>query len=376
VLGGRKHARQNESWIKLHYCTPKNWRKNMKTHHIVEWIVKTPALIAGLMTVFLSLSVQQASAENFLDKLNKKLEQANSKIQKSAPNQPASGKNQMPADRQSKSGTPDSGQAVVSSAMRDVDIVGLKIGMTVAEARAALKARKLSGHDEKTGQLTYVLNGQLQSVPSGAFFSNALIYSYSTNPLPVTEIIWVSFTPEPGKERVAFINREVRFSQKEKTVLSEEEFIKSLIKKYGAPAVRREFSNGLLALAWGASEPRNSDISYCVEDSSRYAVPVLIPGPVTTKVEITHNWALNQEPEFSSRRTRECGHTYLYVGLMFVDPSARPGQRLLSSYTARLMSPALALSSYQTVAKLTEAARVAEEQRQLKRAKSEKAPDL
>lgn len=348
-------------------------------------IAKTSALIAGLIAVVLSLSVQQTNAESFVDKLNKKLEQSNIKVQKNAPNQPASGQDQMPANRQSKSGTPGSGQAMASSAMRDVDIVGLKIGMSVAEARAALKARKLPGYEETMGQLTYFL-GNPQPFPGGEFLSDAVIYPKlnsmpDSNPLPVTELLWVSFTPEPGKERVAYISRTVRFS--EKNVLSEEEFIKSLIKKYGAPAVHGKLSYNILV--WGVPA-RGDGVTWAnCNDYMRDPIDGLSGTVGGRKLGALPNWVLGIAANQSSARgsesaaehqARECGHTYLYIALDFVNPLATPGQRFLRGYRASLKSPVLAVSSYQTAAKLTEVAKAAEEQRLLKRAKGQKAPDL
>src|SRR3989344_5305760 len=109
-------------------------------------IAKTSALIAGLMTVVLSLSVQQTNAESFLDKLNKKLEQANVKIQKNTPNQPASGQDQTPATQQSETASsrndaPNAApRALAKNSSSAPSVAGIRLGMTASEAVAALKA--------------------------------------------------------------------------------------------------------------------------------------------------------------------------------------------------------------------------------------------
>src|SRR5437868_3002136 len=92
------------------------------------------------------------------------------------------------------------------------DLAGLKIGMPLAEARAAVKARKLAKYIEAKGKLTYLGDtGAMQDVPNGGFAS--AISSYSQYGLPDSDSIYVSLTPEPAHERVALAVRTVYFSQ-------------------------------------------------------------------------------------------------------------------------------------------------------------------
>lgn len=121
------------------------------------------------------------------------------------------------------------------------EVVGVRLGMTAAEATAILKRRPVSQGERRpyAGYIVLVadapgVNGRI-AVPNGKYLS--LLANGETGRNATTtdhdDRFNVSFTPVPGNERVAAIYRRVGFPLGAKPL--KENLVNDLIKKYGKP---------------------------------------------------------------------------------------------------------------------------------------------
>jgi hypothetical protein len=109
---------------------------------------------------------------------------------KFAPNQP-----QPPAPTAAVPGVP----------LGKIDVAGLKLGMSLEEARAVLKSKKLREYNEATETLSYLdpAKGSMRQVPKGQFVNIAAAWTPAVGDGSEAdgEAFEVMFTPVPGKER-------------------------------------------------------------------------------------------------------------------------------------------------------------------------------
>ncbi len=129
----------------------------------------------------------------------------------------------------------------------DWDIVGIKLGMTEAQARAAIKAHSAQAvFNDKT--LKFTFNDGASRQETAAFL--ALFSARIPNPTNTSDIenIELDFSPPPQEQRVIRVRRTMTL-WKDPPAL--ERVQDSLIQKYGKP--RNSQTSGIGEKIWGAT---------------------------------------------------------------------------------------------------------------------------
>ena len=120
-----------------------------------------------------------------------------------------------------------------------IDIVGIRLGMSPDDVRAVLKAKKLLDYNESAETLSYLdsAKGAMQPIPNGRFVN--VIAAWTPAPSSTSgdnyqadgEAFEVMFTPVPGKERVMGIVHTMGYSPA--NAVREVALENGLVKKYG-----------------------------------------------------------------------------------------------------------------------------------------------
>lgn len=129
--------------------------------------------------------------------------------------------------------------ALVAVSPTQLDIVGVRLGMSPDEVRAVLKAKKLLDYNESAETLSYLdsAKGAMQPIPNGRFVN--VIAAWTPPPAAAGgdnyqvdgEALEVMFTPVPGKERVMGIVHSMGYSPA--GAVREVALEDGLVKKYG-----------------------------------------------------------------------------------------------------------------------------------------------
>jgi len=130
------------------------------------------------------------------------------------------------ADRKKLSAGAGSPRINANTNMRGLGIVGIKLGMTVLEAEAAIK--------KHNGEFKIIKRfNKLREVPDTDFVSNLVGHFGPLNGAKGTEVILVSFLRPPDSPVVGMIQRTLTFEMSEAPTL--ENTKTSLFEKYGKP---------------------------------------------------------------------------------------------------------------------------------------------
>ena len=125
-------------------------------------------------------------------------------------------------------------EPVVAARSHEIDVAGVKLGMSPDEVRAVLKSKLLPDYSEQYGVL------RLSETPNLRFVN--VIAAWSPAALDPAGAGWesyeVMFTPVPGKERVMAIVHSTGYSAS--NVLREATLREGLVKKYGGYPAARE----------------------------------------------------------------------------------------------------------------------------------------
>jgi hypothetical protein len=154
-------------------------------------------------------------------------------------NGPAAAKTLPPPQAQAPPEVPPPPRmASVNLSVDQIDIAGVKLGMTPDEVRTILKSKKLLDYNESAETLSYVdsTKGIVQHVPNGRFVNVIAAWtappSASGDNLETDgESYEVMFTPVPGRERVMGIAHSVGYSLP--NAVHEGTLEDGLVKKYG-----------------------------------------------------------------------------------------------------------------------------------------------
>ena len=129
--------------------------------------------------------------------------------------------------------------AIVAISPAQIDIVGIRLGMSPDEVRAVLKSKKLLDYNESAETLSYLdsAKGAMQPIPNGRFVN--VIAAWTPPPASAGgdnyqvdgEAFEVMFTPVPGKERVMGIVHSMGYSPA--NAVREVALENGLVKKYG-----------------------------------------------------------------------------------------------------------------------------------------------
>lgn len=199
-----------------------------------------PAMLLALV-VGLALS-PTADATSFLDRLNNVLKelpkpqaQADSSSAAHAANK--SGRSDFPAFPVDF-GTPE-GTAKLAGAAGFADVGGIKLGMTISEAKAALKT--LNPHFRLTPDIF-----RLKELPGHDMLDHLSAYHKESmyKGREHSESVFLAFTTYPSVERVSSITREINYTSGETP--SVPNVLSALEKKYGPATISDPGSTALL----------------------------------------------------------------------------------------------------------------------------------
>jgi hypothetical protein len=164
--------------------------------------------------------------------------------------------------------------AAGTAGAQNVDIVGLRLGMTESEAIAALKA-----HDPTlkivSRQSTFVYTDGIKQFSTEPFLSR-IDAARPKSQLPVANFI-LSFTPPPNGGKLWAIERRDRIDTNKPT---QQQYTEALVQKYGKPTATSR--NGA-ALAWDLPAGRQS----CLRNPSDPGFPMFRPSNTTSPLMTT-----------------------------------------------------------------------------------------
>ncbi len=216
------------------------------------------------------------------------------------------------------------------------DVLGIKIGMPVAEARLLV-----AGHDPKAkyletkAQVVYPGSDARDAKVPGAYISGVANSTGHpvTSALPDKEdALTLMFTPTPGAERVETVARHF-FVKRVEDQFSFDALKASFVTKYGKPSNEQD-SNTLHTMLWRRNAqpvPREKDNAFMIN--------VVCPAFVQA-VNAENRSLIGGIPvrrEFLARAKTNCGDSYLVVTLRTANPLAPENQRLADSYTVTLI---------------------------------------
>ncbi len=157
-----------------------------------------------------------------------------------APQPPVPAPQAAPPKPAAAAPAPVAAPAIMTIPPTQIDIAGIRLGMSPDEVRAVLKSKKLLDYKESAETLSYLdsAKGAMQPIPNGRFVN--VIAAWTPPPGSAAggdnyqldgEAFEVMFTPVPGKERVMGIVHSMGYSPA--NAVREVALENGLIKKYG-----------------------------------------------------------------------------------------------------------------------------------------------
>jgi hypothetical protein len=268
----------------------------------------------------------------------------------------------------------------VTGVVEGPDIVGLKLGMKVEDARAVINARKLKNYQELIGVSAYQSSTDSQVVKiAGTLTVNHIIANShslagsdptSVDPVNPVERLAVSFSPVPHDDRVVIITRTTTYPARHE--ISQAELRSALVKKYGTPYSEVVSTETLLLFVFPPVN-KNKVKPNCMGVDS----PVIGLDPSPTAQSAAENAVLGFYRTDSSpsihltQLVSQCGDVVLQVLMKPVDSALSASSRMVQEYKASLFSPQMLQDSHDQFAKSVRDAMPAED-----RSKQQKGPEL
>jgi hypothetical protein len=254
-----------------------------------------------------------------------------------------------------------------------VDVSGVKIGMSLVEARAVLKSKKLPQYKEWTETLSYIDggNGAPQPVPDGRFVNVIATWSApsaagSGGLESAGEAVEVMFTPEPGKERVMAIVHSVGYPVSH--AIHESALEDGLVKKYGGFSAAGDLPQ---SPTWRIQSAGNVAVGDACNRRGSFGGL----GELDLAGAARENLALRKSLEEFRYQIDRCGSAIVTEDHAIANGGALPEDRLVTRYTVTAYSPVLAYEGARAAAQLIAAAGH-ESAKPAAKGKSEPAPDL
>jgi hypothetical protein len=275
--------------------------------------------------------------------------------------------------------------ACQSASMQDVDIVGLKLGMSVDEVRTALKSQNLGKYKEWTQNLAYqdetmaATGSTMRPVSNGSYIN--VIAAWRPSP-PLVDYIGegesflVVFTPVPGNERAAWIRHAVGYTIAKAIRLVDLE--NGVAKKYGE--FRRASQTVIQANPTWLLGPQG--LTYTDNSFNACNVPAFQTYRDLGTLEYDEfdnqhfaNFILALRPDFF-KSNAHCGSVILKEASYVQNYQAPVDARIVTRYTVTAFSPTVALEGGVAASKLSRAAEDAANKAHADQAKQQAAPKL
>jgi len=243
----------------------------------------------------------------------------------------------------------------VAVSPEQIDVGGVKLGMSPDDVRAVLKSKKLLHFDESAETLSYLdaAKGLMQPISNGRFVN--VIAAWSPPPPAAAddgfigdgESYEVMFTPVPGKERVMGIIHSVGYSNA--NAIHETALESGLINKYGG------FS-GSIDLPESPTWRFQAGGNVQVGDSCNRRGIFGGLGALNVAKTARENLALKKAPEDFKSQIERCGVALVTEDHFTANGGAMRADRLVTRFTVTAYSPSIAFEGAKSAAQLIQAA--------------------
>jgi hypothetical protein len=256
--------------------------------------------------------------------------------------------------------------------LQNIDVAGVKLGMTLDEVRAVLKAKKLREYTESTETLSYLdsAKGAMQSIAAGRFVN--IISAWTAPPAGGAmdadgESYEVMFTPVPGKERALAIVHSVGYSPA--NALHETALEDGLVKKYGGFAVSNNLPE---SPTWRFQNAGTVQVGDPCNRRELFGGLGGLNGAARPRANV----ALKKSPDEFRFQIDHCGAAIVTEDHATGNAGALSADRLVTRFTVTAYSPPLALEGSQSAAQLIQAGKGTLGKVESARAKDQAAPNL
>ena len=261
----------------------------------------------------------------------------------------------------------------VHVSLDQIDIAGVKLGMSPDEVRAVLRSKKLLDYNESAETLSYMDSGRgvVQQVPNGRFVN--VIAAWSVPPAATRdnfeadgESYEIMFTPVPGRERAMGIVHSVGYSLA--NAVHESVLESGLIKKYGG---FNESGDLPESPTWRIQSGGNVEVG---DSCNRRGVFGGLGALDVAKAR--ENIALKRAADDFRSQVERCGVALVTEDHHTANGGALREDRLVTRFTVTAYSPAIGLEGAKAAAQLIQAAGGAGKKSDATRAKDQSAPSL
>ena len=258
-----------------------------------------------------------------------------------------------------------------ASAQATIDVAGVKLGMSLDEVRAVLKAKKLREYNESSETLGYLdsARGAMQSIAGGRFVN---VISTWTAPTAADtfeadgESYQVMFTPVPGKERAMAVVHSVGYSPA--NAVREVALENGLIAKYGGFA---DSSNLPDSPTWRFQSGGNVQVGDACNRRGLFGGLGALNAANTAR----GNLALKTVPDEFRSQMQHCGVAIVTADYFVANGGALREDRLVTRFTVTAFSSSIAFEAATSAAQLIQAGRGAVDKPR-DRSKDQAAPNL
>jgi hypothetical protein len=268
---------------------------------------------------------------------------------------------------------PGASPDTVNVSLDQIDIAGVKLGMSPDEVRAVLKSKKLLDYNESAETLSYMDSGKgiVQQVLNGRFVN--VIAAWSAPPATTRdnfevdgESYEIMFTPVPGRERAMGIVHSVGYSLA--NAVHESDLESGLIKKYG-----RFNESGDLpeSPTWRIQSGGNVQVG---DSCNRRGIFGGLGALDVARAR--ENIALKRAADDFRSQVERCGVALVTEDHHTANGGALREDRLVTRFTVTAYSPAIGLEGAKAAAQLIQAAGGTGKKSDATRAKDQSAPSL
>jgi hypothetical protein len=263
----------------------------------------------------------------------------------------------------------------VDASPNQIDIAGVKLGMSPDEVRVVLKSKNLLDYNESAETLSYLdsTKGAMQAIPNGRFVN---VIAAWTPPSPSSasdsfevdgESYEVMFTPVPGRERAMGIVHSVGYSPA--NAIHEIALESGLVKKYGAFSGSNDLPE---SPTWRVQSSGNVQVG---DPCNRRGIFGGLGGLNVAKVA-RQNLALKGTPEDFRFQIDRCGVAVVTEDHFTANAGALRQDRLVTRFTVTAYSPSIGFEGAKAAAKLIQAAGGTVKKPDVSRAKDQPASNL
>jgi hypothetical protein len=263
----------------------------------------------------------------------------------------------------------------IDASANQIDIAGVKLGMSPDEVRVVLKSKNLLDYNESAETLSYLdsAKGVVQAIPNGRFVN---VIAAWTPPPPSSasdsfevdgESYEVMFTPVPGRERAMGIVHSVGYSPA--NAIHEIALESGLVKKYGGFSGSDNLPE---SPTWRFQSGGNVQVG---DPCNRRGIFGGLGGLNVAKVA-RENLALKGTPEDFKIQIERCGIAVVTEDHFTANGGALRPDRLVTRFTVTAYSPSIGFEGAKTAAQLIQAAGGAVKKSAVPRAKDPPASNL